>query len=100
MLAIPVETVTSIVDKYGLSSNVIPLTPEQKKEENSKVSKKKKNNKWGAPSKKTNSGFGSNYNISWLNKHANTQISTAFVPCVHSGPCSEENCICVQVSFG
>ena len=40
-----------------------------------------------------------NYNISWLKRVEDAEIHPFFVPCNHSGPCSEENCSCIQNRF-
>lgn len=39
------------------------------------------------------------YNASWLKKVESAEIHPFFVPCNHTGPCSEENCSCVRNSF-
>lgn len=39
------------------------------------------------------------YNLSWLKRVEDAEIHPFFVPCDHSGPCSEENCSCIKNRF-
>jgi len=50
-------------------------------------------------SKKTEKTSMKNYNPTWLRRVEELEIHPLFVPCNHDGPCSKENCWCVQNAF-
>jgi len=99
IMGVSIEDAHKLIDIHNLTPHPRFVSKENDPggekavEEQPKKTTRKKRKNWANP-KKQNLGTG--YNITWLNNHAKTTISPAFVPCVHEGPCGETNCECVK----